>query len=157
MKSYLDKAEKYNKEFADGMVSLMRNKRYGISTCIPQKDLDLLIMRKELVDWQTSGDYSPMSSIRTNYKKWLPVKFCEEDMCYVNVNINVNSPEAISKAYRVTPAQTIWTFTHDLGFFPNVTTTNDSNEEIVGTVTYIDINTLKVEFSSAVSGWAYLS
>ena len=155
MKSYIDKAAKYNEEFADAMVSLMRNKRYGISTCIPQKNLDLVTMRKELVDWQTSGDYTPMSAIKTNYKKWLPVKFCEEDMCYVNININ--SPEAVSKAYRVTPAQSIWTFTHSLGFFPNVTTTNDSNEEIVGTVTYIDIDTLKIEFSSPVSGWAYLS
>lgn len=156
MKSYIDKADRYNKEFADAMVSLMRNKRYGISTCIPQKDLDLLTMRKELVDWQTSGDYTPMSAIKTNYKKWLPVKFCEEDMCYVNININ-NTPESVSKSYRVTPAQTIWIFTHSLGFFPNVTTTNDDNEEIVGTVTYIDIDTLQIEFSSAVSGWAYLS
>lgn len=155
MKSYIDKASRYNEEFADAMVSLMRNKRFGISTCLPQKNLDLLMMRKELVDWQTSGDYTPLSSVKTNYKKWLPVKFCQEDMCYVN--INVNSPETVSKAYRVTPAQTIWTFTHNLGFFPNVTTTNDANEEIVGTVTYIDIDSLKIEFSDAVSGWAYLS
>ena len=156
MKNYLNKEKKYNKDFADAMMSEFRRLKYGISACGHLKDLDLVVMRKELVDWQASGDYTPLSSVRTNYKKWLPVNFCQEqDVCCIN--INVNSPEAVSKSYRVNPAQLIWTFTHNLGFFPNVTTTDDANQEIVGTVTYIDVNSLKVEFSNPVSGWAYLS
>jgi len=157
MKSYIDKERKYNNEFADAMMVVFRKMKYGISSCRYTKDLDLILMRKELVDWQTSGDYTPLSSVRTNYKKWLPVNFCEEDMCYVNININVNNPDAVSKSYRVNPPQLIWTFIHNLGFFPNVTTTDDANQEIVGTVTYIDVNSLKIEFSDPVSGWAYLS
>jgi hypothetical protein len=156
MKNYLDKEDKYNQEFADVMVKEFLRLKYGISNCFPEKNIDLVTMRKELVDWQSNADYTPLSAVRSNYKKWLPINFCQEqDVCYVN--INVNSPEAVSKSYRVNPPQLIWTFTHNLGFFPNVTTTDDANQEIVGTVTYIDVNSLKVEFSSPVSGWAYLS
>jgi len=156
MKNYLDKEDKYNQEFADVMVKEFFRLKYGISNCFPEKSIDLVTMRKELVDWQSNADYTPLSAVRSNYKKWLPINFCQEqDVCYVN--INVNSPEAVSKSYRVNPPELIWTFTHNLGFFPNITTTDDANQEIVGTVTYIDVNSLKVEFSSPVSGWAYLS
>lgn len=52
---------------------------------------------------------------------------------------------------------TLWTIVHGLGFFPNVTTVDTLDREIVGAVEYVDADTVTVEFSNAVTGKAYLS
>lgn len=54
-------------------------------------------------------------------------------------------------------SSTMWEITHNLGFFPNVTTQDESGYDIVGAISYIDEDTLQVVFSSAVAGDAYLS
>lgn len=54
------------------------------------------------------------------------------------------------------PAST-WTIEHNLGDFPNVTIVDSANTQVEGDVTYIDADTVQVEFQSAFSGKAYLS
>ena len=157
MKSYIDKADRYNKQFADGMVTLMRNKRYGISTCIPQKNLDLLIMRKELTDWQTSGDFTPISALKTNYKKWLPFKFCQDDLCYVSININNIEKECCAFEFTQNIPSTTWTIQHNLNYIPNVTTEDTNGEDIIGAITVVDDNQIIITFNNPVAGKAYLS
>lgn len=51
----------------------------------------------------------------------------------------------------------IWSITHNLEFYPNVTTTDASGFSIDGLVAYIDTNSLTVTFSIATTGFAYLS
>jgi hypothetical protein len=152
MKNYIIHKNKYNTKFADVMTDKFRNLKYGITTCHKHEDVDLIIMRKELSDWQSSGDYSTLSEVRTEYKKWLPVNITCEDMCYININVNSGS-----KSYHVTPAAAVWTFVHNLGFNPNVTTTDESKQEIVGIVDYLNNNTIQITFSQPVAGYAYLS
>ena len=155
MKNYLAHKDKYNKKFADAIMDVFRNKRYGITACHNDGNMDLITMRKELIDWQSSGDYSSFCDIATNYKKWLPINMCHDDVCYVNININ--NYNGVGKSFHITPASALWTLTHDLEFNPNVTTTDESGQEIQGTIVYVNDTTVNVIFSQPVAGWAYLS
>lgn len=53
-------------------------------------------------------------------------------------------------------ASTLWTITHNLGFYPQVATF-DATSQIEGDIVQTSINSLTVTFSAAVSGKAYLS
>lgn len=50
-----------------------------------------------------------------------------------------------------------WSITHNLGFHPNVSTTDAANFNIEGDITYIDTNSLVINFGIATTGYAYLS
>jgi len=50
-----------------------------------------------------------------------------------------------------------WNITHNLGVYPNVTTTDITGFIIEGTTTYPTVNTITVTFSIATTGFAYLS
>lgn len=54
-------------------------------------------------------------------------------------------------------ASAVWTVTHGLNGFPNVTAIDSANSEIVGDLLYIDNNTLRLTFSSGTTGKAYVS
>lgn len=54
-------------------------------------------------------------------------------------------------------ASTVWTVIHNLNGQPNVTTVDTSGQEIEGTVTWPDANTVVITFSAATGGKAYLS
>ena len=55
-----------------------------------------------------------------------------------------------------TPSST-WTITHSLGGNPSVTVVDSANSVVVGEVTYVDTSTVRIEFSGAFSGYAYLT
>lgn len=50
-----------------------------------------------------------------------------------------------------------WTITHNLGRYPSVTVVDSAGSVVVGGVTYIDEDTVSVQFSAPFSGRAYLS
>jgi hypothetical protein len=50
-----------------------------------------------------------------------------------------------------------WTITHNLGFYPNVSTTDASKFSMEGEITYINTDSLIVNFGIATTGYAYLS
>lgn len=52
---------------------------------------------------------------------------------------------------------TQWNITHNLGYNPNVIVKDYGNTTIEGEVTYLTANTLRLNFTLAVSGYAYLS
>lgn len=54
------------------------------------------------------------------------------------------------------PAST-WNIAHDLGGFPSVSVVDSAKTQVVGEVTYIDEENIRIEFSSAFSGEAYLT
>lgn len=58
---------------------------------------------------------------------------------------------------QVTPALT-WTIPHNLGFYPaGVRVEDTTGADTVGEVSYLDVNTVRIEFNDPVSGVAYLS
>jgi hypothetical protein len=195
-----NKTKHYNK-FADAVNKLYRQMRYGVETCKPEMDLDLALMRKEIVDWQANEDGNALCETAIQYQTWLGVSY--DDVLYpsggtgyihsnsasgpVKLNystsyvqngqnvIEINSGGCITKinlnpaisisngggstqfSYQQSIASTIWTINHNLGFVPNVTTVNNSSQEIVGVITTLSTTTVVIEFSDAVSGYAYLS
>ena len=74
----------------------------------------------------------------------------------INPNITINNQTGAISFHQTTPSS-IWTLVHGLGFNPNITTTDEVGQEILGIVTYLDSNTIKVEFTNPVAGYAYLS
>jgi hypothetical protein len=156
MKSYLNHKDKYFKDFANLMVKKYKQLKFGIESSKGLSEPYLIDMRYELADWQSSEDFSTISQLKISYKDWMPVNIesCD-DLCFININNITNIGTA--KQYNITTATAVWTFTHNLGYNPNITTTNDYGQEILGSVTYINQNTISVTFTSPVTGWAYLS
>lgn len=50
-----------------------------------------------------------------------------------------------------------WSITHNLGFYPNVTTLDSAGTTIEGSITFVSTNALTITFSVALTGTAYLS
>lgn len=50
-----------------------------------------------------------------------------------------------------------WTIVHNLDGYPNVTVVDSSQREVEGDVTYIDVNTITIDFVGAFAGRAFLS
>ena len=57
---------------------------------------------------------------------------------------------------QMTPG-TVWSITHNLGFFPNVMTFDSAGTQIIGDVVHIDKNSMTITFSHSNAGKAYLS
>lgn len=51
----------------------------------------------------------------------------------------------------------IWDITHNLGKYPSVTIVDSAGSVVVGDITYVSENNLKVTFSAAFGGTAYLN
>ncbi|CAB4128456.1 hypothetical protein UFOVP225_32 [uncultured Caudovirales phage] len=70
-------------------------------------------------------------------------------------------PSGITQAIAYTHTQnavsSTWSITHDLGFKPNVTTTDSSGFIMEGTVNYTSATTLTINFGFGTTGFAYLS
>lgn len=54
-------------------------------------------------------------------------------------------------------AITLWHIVHNLGRYPSVTVIDTASTEIEGGVTYVDDNTIDIEFTYAQAGTAYLN
>lgn len=50
-----------------------------------------------------------------------------------------------------------WTIVHNLGKYPSVLVQDSANSEIEGDIEYTSVNELKITFSAAFSGTAYLN
>jgi hypothetical protein len=93
----------------------------------------------------------------------------EQSIIEVNVNgaitkINLNSLINIDNAgpdkytHSQTEPSTLWVIVHNMGFVPgNELTTNLDGNEIEGVTRVIDNNTIEIQFSEPVAGYAYLS
>jgi hypothetical protein len=54
--------------------------RYGIDSCKPDQDNQLISMRKELVEWEANEDDGALSETKIQLKTWLGVKY--DDVLY---------------------------------------------------------------------------
>lgn len=77
-------------------------------------------------------------------------------MTRINVNPNITINGGSYQYYIPTPAD-VWTINHNLGFVPNVLTTDVGGNEISGEVVEATISKIVIHFSQSVSGYAYLS
>ncbi len=54
-------------------------------------------------------------------------------------------------------AASTWTFVHNLGYHPAVTTFMNDGTQFMATVTHPDLNTSVITLAAAISGYAYAS
>lgn len=54
--------------------------RYGIGSCKPEQDQDLISMRKELVEWESNEDDGALSETNIQFKTWLGLTY--DDVLY---------------------------------------------------------------------------
>lgn len=80
MRTYLPNKVKYNKQFADAMHRLYKQMRYGIGSCKPDYNNQLVSIRKELVEWEANEDDGALSETKIQFKTWLGVKY--DDVLY---------------------------------------------------------------------------
>jgi hypothetical protein len=80
MRTYLPNKVKYNKQFADVMHKLYKQMRYGIGSCKPDQDRQLITMRKELVEWEANEDDGALSETNIQFKTWLGLTY--DDVLY---------------------------------------------------------------------------
>ena len=52
---------------------------------------------------------------------------------------------------------TDWDVFHDLGYYPNVTVVDSAGSVVEGEIDYTDRNNIRLRFSEAFAGCAYLS
>ena len=158
MRNFLNHKTKYFNEFANLMVKKYKKLKFGIDSPKGLVDPYLISIRYDLANWQSSGDFSTLSELKILYKNMIPFKSTScDDLYIVNVNNYVNSGGSATREYAVTTPTLVWTFQHDLGYNPNVTTVDQNNQEMSGAVTYSGNNTVTITFTSPVMGWAYLS
>lgn len=78
----------------------------------------------------------------------------------INLNsvINIDNTETSQHVHHQEEAANIWTINHNLGFVPgNELITDEEGNEIDGVTRVIDNNTIQIEFSEAITGYAYVS
>lgn len=81
----------------------------------------------------------------------------------MTITINRQNAPAISdfRKYAHMHTQTLasaeWNITHNLGKNPSVSIVDSAEEEVIGEVQHIDVNSLIIRFSAAFSGKAYLN
>lgn len=65
---------------------------------------------------------------------------------------------AVSYHHYQTTAAAVWNITHNLGFFPNVTTVDSSKRAVISDhIDYPSVNVVVVTFTAALGGEAFLS
>jgi hypothetical protein len=198
MRSLLANKVKYYKSFADTVYADYKKLRYGIATCKPTADMDLAMIRKDIVDWQSNEDDGALSDVQIQYQTWLPVEY--DDVLYskggtgyiqtgtpttpapfgvsynygngsqniIEVNaggcitrINLNPAITINQntAFEFTQATpaTTWDIIHNMGITPNVFTEDTSGNDIEGVIEVVNSNRIKIYFTQAIAGKAFLS
>lgn len=62
-----------------------------------------------------------------------------------------------SYVHKQTTASDVWVIAHNLDKYPSVTIVDTGGSVVVGEITYIDTNTIQLQFAGAFSGTAYLN
>lgn len=75
----------------------------------------------------------------------------------VVVRLAANGGNTRRYVYSQTSAATTWTINHTLGGRPSITIVDSAGTVVIGEVTYISDSQIIVEFTSAFSGFAYLT
>jgi len=71
--------------------------------------------------------------------------------------INFVLPIAGSYTHNQGTSSSIWTITHNLGYYPSITVVDNGDNVVIGDVSYISVNQVSISFSASFGGKAYLS
>jgi hypothetical protein len=162
MTSLLANKDRYIENFADSVYVEYRRLNYGIKSCRPTRKLYLDEMRKGIIDYYDLGNGFTCPT-GCNCTSCIGLRgSCQTvlDSCYTACETNntvVNNLFGTSFVWNQTVASTMWTIRHNLGYVPNVFAEDATGSDIVGVVTVISADTIKITFNTPVAGIAYLS
>ena len=74
-----------------------------------------------------------------------------------NQVLNLVYPAATRHTHTQGTVSTVWTINHDLGGYPSVTIVDSAKTVVFGEVNYISTTQVVVNFTTAFSGYAYLT
>jgi hypothetical protein len=134
MRTLLPKKVKYYKEFADVLNRTYRQMRYGIDSCRPDLNADLIDMRKQIVDWQAIEDEGALSQTNINYTTWLPVSYRNDTSVQYDTSYDVWGPGYFKSSTADAPQQVGVGYTYGDG------TQNIIEVNTGGCVTRINLN-----------------
>lgn len=68
-----------------------------------------------------------------------------------------NSKTALRYVHTQAADSTTWTINHNLGYMPNVTVIDSGGNDVEGSISYTNLNSLDITFTASISGVAYLT
>ena len=74
-----------------------------------------------------------------------------------NQVLNLVYPASVRHIHTQGTASTTWTITHALGGYPSVSVVDSAKTVVIGEVNYVSTSQVVVNFTSAFSGYAYLT
>lgn len=109
MKDFFSNKNRYYENFAYAVYRYHKKLRYGVSSCKPEIDLDLAMIRKELVDWQSNNDGEALCQTNMSFTTWLPVDYRDDELArpkdldrtgpgYVH-SYSVSGPQTLGMGY----------------------------------------------------------
>jgi hypothetical protein len=134
MRNLLKDKSKYYKVFADDVYASFRKMRYGISSNIPDRDYDVSMIRKELVDWQSNADNDALTQTSISYYGWLPITYNSNDESVV-FSSNINDPYRYLKICSTNPVNVGVSYNYGTNSNQNLIDVNTG-----GCVTRINLN-----------------
>jgi hypothetical protein len=134
MRTLLPKKEKYYKQFADSLNRVYRQMRYGIDSCRPDLDADLIDMRKQIVDWQAIEDEGALCQTNINYTTWLPITYRNDTSVQYDTSYDIWGPGYYKSTSADAPQQVGIGYTYGDG------TQNIIEVNTGGCVTRINLN-----------------
>ena len=81
----------------------------------------------------------------------------EEDYTYVNLASNSGTGEIETFVFTQQVSSSVWTITHFLNKYPSVTVVDSAGSVVIGEITYLNLSTISIAFTSEFSGKAYLN
>lgn len=132
--------------FANYMYDIYLKEDWGYSPKQSDSKVDIKsIIEKELELYNRDYDCSIAECTSSDIYTWgIP----QASACDVNT---------YSYVHYQTSTSYMWTINHDLGWIPNVYTTDLNGNPISGVITTLNTKTIIIEFSQPISGRAYLS
>jgi len=79
---------------------------------------------------------------------------CTAPVSSIAAILGVNTVKQLTFT-QITPSA-VWYIVHGFGIFPAVSVVDSSNQQVFGSITYPDSNTVQITFSAPFSGVAYL-
>jgi len=149
MRNLLKDKAKYYRLFADDVYASFRKVRYGIGSDKDDKDYDLSLIRKELVDWQSNADNDALTQTSINYYGWLPVTYNSNDESVV-FSSNINDPYRHLKICSANPVNVGLNYNYGVSGNQNLIEVNTG-----GCVTRINLNPAITFNNQTVSQYTY--
>ena len=124
-----------------------------MSTLTGQKPKDTY---KGLIKTSDSQEVSGAKQLSDGNGNLLPVTVSTNSVALTGT-VTANGESLTSYTHNQTVAAEEWTINHNMNKKPSVTIVDSANTYVIGEVTYLDSNSLRVSFKYAFKGKAYLN